>query len=115
MIGIHPDGFAWNLKKDESFQTPEAVLVYSDQGLNGMSQTYHRLYRTRLARGYWRDRERPVLINNWEATFMNFDQEKILDIAKAAGELGVELMVLDDGWFGHRDDDHFFSGRLVSG
>lgn len=104
MIGIHPDGFAWNLKKNEPFQTPEAVLVYSDQGLNGMSQIYHRLYRTRLARGYWRDRERPVLINNWEATFMNFDQEKILDIAKAAGELGVELMVLDDGWFGHRDD-----------
>ena len=105
MIGIHPEGFSWTLKKDETFQTPEAVLVYSGEGLGKMSRTFHRLYRKRLARGYWRDRVRPVVINNWEATFMNFTEEKILKFAETARQLGVEMMVLDDGWFGHRDDD----------
>ena len=104
-MGIHPMAFCWNLKKGETFQTPEAVLVYSDQGLNRMSQTFHRLYRTRLARGYWRDRPRPILINNWEATYMKFDEEKIVSLAAKAHGLGIELFVLDDGWFGHRNDD----------
>ena len=75
MIGINPFGFSWELNPGETFQTPEAVLVYSSQGLNDMSQTLHRLYRRRLARGYWRDRERPILINNWEATYFNFTEE----------------------------------------
>ena len=105
MIGIHPEGFSWTLKKGETFQTPEAVLVYSGEGLGKMSRTFHRLYRKRLARGYWRDRVRPVVINNWEATFMNFTEDKILKFAETARKLGVETMVLDDGWFGHRDDD----------
>ena len=104
-MGIHPDTFSWTLKKGESFQTPEAVLVYSDQGLNGMSQAYHTLYRSRLAKGYWRDKERPILINNWEATYFDFDEEKIVSIVKTAKSLGVELFVLDDGWFGERNDD----------
>ena len=104
LLGIHPEGFSWTLKPGESFQTPEAVMVYSSEGLNGMSQTFHKLYRTRLCRGSWRDKVRPVLINNWEATFMNFTEEKILNIARTAADLGVELMVLDDGWFGKRDD-----------
>ena len=76
MIGIHPEGFSWTLKKGETFQTPEAVLVYSGEGLGKMSRTFHRLYRKRLARGYWRDRVRPVVINNWEATFMNLQKRK---------------------------------------
>ncbi len=105
MAGIHPEGFCWPLKEGEEFQTPEAVLVYSEEGLNGMSQVYHRLYRTRLARGYWRDRERPILVNNWEATYMKFDETAIYAIAKKAKELGIELFVLDDGWFGKRNDD----------
>lgn len=105
MAGIHPEGFCWPLKKGETFQTPEAVMVYSRNGLNAMSQVYHQLYRTRLARGFWRDRPRPILINNWEATYMDFDEEKILSIAQKAKELGIELFVLDDGWFGERDDD----------
>lgn len=105
MIGINPRGFCWNLTPGEVFQTPEAVVVYSAQGLNGMSQNFHELYRTRLARGYWRDRERPVLLNNWEATYMDFDEEKILNIARKACEAGIELFVLDDGWFGKRNDD----------
>ncbi|MFJ5758552.1 alpha-galactosidase [Neobacillus sp. NPDC093182] len=105
MMGINPFQFKWKLNPNETFQTPECVMVYSNEGLNGMSQTYHDLYRTRLARGYWRDRERPILINNWEATYFNFNEEKILSIAKTARDLGIELFVLDDGWFGKRNDD----------
>lgn len=105
MMGINPQGFSWELKKGEDFQTPEVVMVYSDKGLNGMSQAYHRLYRDRLMRGKWRNQARPILINNWEATYFDFDEEKILGIAKKAKEVGVELFVLDDGWFGTRDDD----------
>ncbi len=105
MIGINPFQFSWKLKPNESFQTPEAVLVYSDSGLNEMSQALHDLYRTRLARGVWRDKERPILINNWEATYFDFNEEKILEIARTGSELGMELFVLDDGWFGKRNDD----------
>jgi alpha-galactosidase len=104
-MGINPFDFTWLLEPGESFQTPEVVMVYSDKGLNGMSQTYHQLYRTRLARGVYRDRQRPILINNWEATYFNFNEEKILRLAKTAAELGIELFVLDDGWFGKRDND----------
>lgn len=105
IMGIHPDTFEWPLDEGEVFQTPEAVIVYSDRGLNKMSQTYHKLYRTRLARGLWRDKVRPILINNWEATEMEFNEEKVLSIAKAGKELGMELFVLDDGWFGNRSND----------
>ena len=105
-LGINPHGFEWHLNANEEFQTPEAVMVYSSEGLNKMSQIYHTLYRTRLARGYWRDRVRPILINNWEATKFSFNEEKILDIAKSAADVGIELFVLDDGWFGERNDDY---------
>lgn len=105
MLGIHPDTFEWMMSKGEIFQTPEAVMVYSDKGLNKMSQTYHELYRRRLVRGQWRDKARPVLINNWEATEMDFTEEKIINIAKTGKELGIEMFVLDDGWFGKRDND----------
>ena len=106
MMGINPQGFSWELSKDEEFQTPEVVMVYSDKGLNKMSQTYHRLYRKRLMHGEWRDKARPILLNNWEATYFDFNEEKILTIAKKAKEAGVELFVLDDGWFGARNDDY---------
>lgn len=105
MLGINPLAFTWRLEPDESFQTPEAVMVYSCEGINGMSQTFHQLYRTRLARGPWRDRARPILINNWEATIFDFNEEKILSIARKAKETGIEMFVLDDGWFGGRNDD----------
>ena len=104
-IGIHPDGFEWKLSSGEEFQSPEAVIAYSVNGLNGMSQTFHKLYRTRLARGYWRDRPRPFLINNWEATGVEFTEKMILKIAETGRDLGLELFVLDDGWFGGREDD----------
>lgn len=102
MLGIHPLGFSWCLEPQEQFQTPEAVMVYSCEGLNGMSQIFHRLYRTRLARGEWRDKERPILLNNWEATYFDFTEEKLLKIAAKAKEASVQLFVLDDGWFGNR-------------
>lgn len=104
-MGIHPQNFAWNLYANDTFVTPEAVLVYSEKGLNNMSQTYHDLYGRRLAHGYWRDRPRPILVNNWEGTYFDFTEEKILNIAKAGKEMGMELFVLDDGWFGTRNDD----------
>ena len=106
LMGIHPAGFDWKLSAGTSFQTPEAVMIYTDQGLNRLSQTFHRLYQKRLARGYWRDRERPILINNWEATYFDFTEEKLLQIAGKAKECGVELFVLDDGWFGQRNTEH---------
>ncbi|MBR2591690.1 MAG: alpha-galactosidase, partial [Oscillospiraceae bacterium] len=105
LLGINPEWFSWKLEPGASFQTPEAVTVFSDEGLNGMSQTFHRLYRHRLARGIWRDQPRPILINNWEATYFDISEEKILKIAKKAKECGVELFVLDDGWFGKRRND----------
>ncbi|RTE04434.1 alpha-galactosidase [Paenibacillus whitsoniae] len=104
-MGINPFDFSWLLGPGEQFQTPEAVMVFSSQGLTGMSQTYHELYRTRLCRGEFRDKPRPVLINNWEATYFNFTADKIEQIAQAGRELGIELFVLDDGWFGKRNDD----------
>lgn len=101
-IGIDPFQFSWCLKPNETFQTPEAILAYTSEGLNQLSQTFQKLYTTRLARGYWRDKERLILINNWEATYFDFTEEKLLSIAKKAKELGIELFVLDDGWFGER-------------
>ena len=104
LMGIHPNGFKWTLGKGEAFQAPEMVMVYSEAGLNGMSQAFHKLYRTRLARGTWRDKVRPILINSWEAFYFDFDAPKLLGLADAAADLGMELFVLDDGWFGKRND-----------
>ncbi|MCI9080832.1 MAG: alpha-galactosidase [Lachnospiraceae bacterium] len=114
LVGIHPDAFSWRLEAGESFQTPEAVMVYTDQGLNHMSQTFHRLYQKRLARGKWRDQARPILINNWEATYFDFTEDKLIQIARKAKECGVELFVLDDGWFGARSSDHAGLGDWVA-
>jgi len=104
-LGINPESFTWMLEPGAELALPEAVLAYSNEGLGALSDAYHRLFRERLARGAWRDRERPVLVNNWEATYFDFDEAKLLEIATAARELGIELFVLDDGWFGERDDD----------
>lgn len=104
-MGINPFDFSWLLEPGESFQTPEVVMVYADDGLEEMSRVYHRLYRTRLCRGEFRDKERPILVNNWEATYFNFTTDTLVKIAETASELGIELFVLDDGWFGQRKDD----------
>ncbi len=104
-IGINPEGFAWVLEPGGSLDSPEAILVYSGAGLDEMSQAYHSLFRERMARGTWRDKPRPILLNNWEATYFDFDEPRLLEIAASARDLGIELFVLDDGWFGQRDDD----------
>lgn len=105
LMGINPDRFEWPLEKDQTFETPEVVIAMTDCGLNDLSQTYHKLYNNNLVRGKWKNRPRPILNNNWEATFMDFTEESILKIAKKAKEAGCELFVLDDGWFGERNDD----------
>ena len=104
-LGINPFDFKWLLESGEEFQSPEAVMVYSSEGLTGMSHIYHNLYGKRLCRSKYRDETRPILINNWEATYFDFNDEKIEAIAKDAASLGVELFVLDDGWFGERNSD----------
>ena len=106
MGGIEPEGFRWLLKPGESFQSPEMIYAYSSQGLGGMSRTFHDLYRNHLIRSPYKDQKRPILINNWEATYFDFDEQKLLDIAKEASKLGIEMLVMDDGWFGNRFDDN---------
>ena len=104
--GINPFEFKWQLKPAASFQTPEAMLVYSDAGLNGMSQAFHTAIREHILRGEHKKALRPILVNNWEATYFDFDNEKMDNLAAKAADLGIELLVLDDGWFGKRSDDN---------
>ena len=105
-VGIHPEDFTWKLKEGESFQAPETVLVYSAQGLGQMTRIFHDFYRNHLIRSEYKNQKRPILINNWEATYFDFTTEKLLDIARQASRLGIEMLVMDDGWFGHRSDDN---------
>lgn len=105
VMGIDDSDFGWTLKPGEKFYSPEAVLVYSCEGLGGMSRTFHRLYNNNLVRGPWKNAKRPLLINNWEGTLMDFDDDKLCQIAAWAKRMGLEMLVMDDGWFGKRDDD----------
>ncbi len=105
-IGIHNNNFHWRLNKGDSFITPEAVLLFSESGLGGMSRTFHKFWNNQLVRGAYKLKPRPILLNNWEATTMNFDEEMILKIARKAADAGAELFVLDDGWFGERNHEH---------
>lgn len=104
-VGIHPVSFSYTLHQDESFQSPEALLVYSHQGLNHLSQNFHQLFNQHLIRGAYKNQVRPILVNNWEGTYFDFNEEKLINMASLAKELGIELFVLDDGWFGKRNDD----------
>lgn len=103
--GINPHCFEWVLEQGGSFETPEAVLTFSNRGFNGMSRNMHYFVNEHIVRGHWQKRERPILINSWEAYYFDYDEGKLLQLAKKAKELGMELFVLDDGWFGRRDDD----------
>lgn len=105
-MGIHPDNFCYQLCPGDSFVAPEVVMTYSANGLGQMSRNLHDLYREHLIRSPYRTKERPVLINNWEATYFNFDTEKLLSIAREAKKAGIEMLVMDDGWFGYRNDDN---------
>lgn len=105
-MGIHPDGFKWHLSTGEIFETPEVVMVYSGCGIGNMTRTYHDFYRNHLLRSPYTHKKRPILINNWEATYFDFDEEKLYSIAETASKLGIEMLVMDDGWFGKRNDDN---------
>ena len=104
-MGIHDDQFAWTLQPGEEFETPEVIMTFTDRGLTSMSHCYHRFIRHNVCRGKYQFARRPVLINNWEATYFGFTSEKILEIADEAAKMGIEMLVLDDGWFGKRDSD----------
>eukprot|EP00004_Rigifila_ramosa_P014246 TRINITY_DN3222_c0_g1_i1.p1 TRINITY_DN3222_c0_g1~~TRINITY_DN3222_c0_g1_i1.p1 ORF type:complete len:749 (-),score=204.01 TRINITY_DN3222_c0_g1_i1:39-2177(-) len=104
-IGINPETFQWILAPNETFVTPEAVLSFSGNGLGSLSRMLHRLFNKNLIKGVWKSLRRPVLINSWEAMYFDVTEEKILNLAAAAAPLGIELVVLDDGWFGQRNDD----------
>lgn len=106
VMGINPFDFSWKLEPGEEFITPEVVMVYSKAGIGQMSRTYHRIYRNNLMKSKFKNIERPIVVNNWEATYFNFTEDKIKEIAKQGSELGIEMMVLDDGWFGKRDVDN---------
>lgn len=103
--GFNPEQFSWTLNPGNTFQSPETVMVYSNSGLGGMSRTFHRFYADNLIRGKYKYEKRPLLINCWEGTHFDINEEIILDFAKGAKDLGIELLVLDDGWFGKRDND----------
>lgn len=105
VMGINPIDFTWVVEPGDEFQSPEVVMVYSDEGLGKMSRTYHDLYNNNLIRGEWKNKKRPLLINSWEGSGFDFDQETLVNYAKEAKELGIELLVMDDGWFGHRNRD----------
>ena len=104
-LGINPHCFDWTVRPGERFEAPEAVMTFSERGFNGLSANFHDFVNNNIVRGAWKNVERPVLINNWEACFFKFDREKLLKLAKRAKSIGVELFVLDDGWFGARDSD----------
>lgn len=112
-MGINDEVFSWQLEAGDSFQTPEALISYTDKGLTGMTRDSHNFIRDHICRGEFARKERPILINNWEATYFDFNEEKILDIAKTASQIGIELFVLDDGWFGKRNDDESSLGDWV--
>lgn len=103
--GIHPSNFMKVMKSKESFQSPEALMTYSNKGYNGLSHQMHHFIENHIIRGYWKKRERPILLNSWEAFYFDFNEKKLLNLAKKAKQIGVELFVLDDGWFGERNDD----------
>ncbi|MCP1103020.1 alpha-galactosidase [Aequitasia blattaphilus] len=104
-LGIHPDTFSWRLKEGEVFESPECAMTYSAKGLQDISNGFHSLFRHYLIRGSWKEKVRPIPINNWEATYFDFNEEKLFTLAKTAKEVGMELFVLDDGWFGKRNSE----------
>ena len=103
--GINPQCFSYILKQGDSFEAPEAVMSFSADGLNGLSQNMHSFVREHIVRGEWKKKIRPILLNSWEAAYFDINEEKLLKLAKAGKEVGIELFVMDDGWFGKRDDD----------
>lgn len=105
VTGINPQSFCFVLAEGESFESPEAVMTVSNEGFNGMSRNMHDFVRNCIVRGSWKKKVRPVLLNSWEACYFNINEARLLKLAKAGKEAGIELFVMDDGWFGTRNDD----------
>ena len=103
-MGIHTEDFCWKLLPNETFQTPQTILIYSNKGLNGMSQEFHKLYTERLFSPQWAKKKRPILLNSWEMCYFDVSEKKMLNVIQEAAKLGFELVVLDDGWFGYRNN-----------
>ena len=108
--GIQPEGFCWVLGGGESFEAPEAVMTYSACGFSGQSVNMHRFVGEHIVRGAWKNKPRPVLLNSWEACYFNISEKSLLSLAKAGKELGIELFVMDDGWFGERNTRRRLAG-----
>ena len=106
LMGIHPEKFSFRLGEGEAFDAPQVILSYSDSGFAKLSWQYHKILREHMCRGKYRYTKRPVLLNSWEAAYFDFNKEKLVSLAEQAAELGIEMLVLDDGWFGKRDDDN---------
>ncbi|WP_049150661.1 alpha-galactosidase [Lactobacillus gasseri] len=113
MTGISPATFKWKLAPNQDFSTPEAVLFYSKQGFNGLMKQTHNFVKKHIIDQKWQQRDRPIVINNWEATYFDFNEEKLLKLATQAKQLGIECFVLDDGWFGKRDSDNSSLGNWI--
>ncbi len=113
-MGINPKQFVYEIRPGEAFEGPEVVMAFTEHGFTGLTHLYHDFYRTNLCRSKFVSQvQRPVLINSWEAAFMDFDDVKLIEIAKAAKNMGVDMLVMDDGWFGKRDDDNSGLGDWV--
>lgn len=113
VMGIHPYHFSFRLNTDDEFETPEVIMAFSDEGLGRLSRIYHDAYRSNLIRSKYVKLPRPILVNNWEATYFDFDEEKLYNIAKEAKDIGLDMFVLDDGWFGKRDTDYSGLGDWI--
>ena len=111
-MGINPAGFSYTLENGEELQLPEAVLSYSAEGFHRMSDNFHRLFRQHLCRGVYKDKRRPILVNSWEAFIYDFDTDKLVKLAEDSAKLGIEMLVVDDGWFGERTDDNLQLQKL---
>ena len=112
-MGINPYHFSWTLENGDIFETPEVIMTYSEEGFGKLSRNYHDAYRSNLIRSKYVDQPRPVLVNNWEATYFDFDADKLYHIAEEAKNIGLDMFVLDDGWFGKRDNDFCALGDWV--
>lgn len=111
MTGINPQFFSWQLDSGATFSAPEAVLFYTNAGYNGLMTETHTFVKKHIIAPKWLHQKRPIVINNWEATYFDFDEEKLLKLAHEAKDVGIECFVLDDGWFGQRDNDHSSFGN----
>ncbi|MCR5217072.1 alpha-galactosidase [Treponema sp.] len=111
--GINPATFSYFVEGGQEFEAPEAVMTYSHQGFNAMSQNMHHFVKEHIVRGEWKNKVRPVLLNSWEAAYFDINERKLVNLAKAGKDAGIELFVMDDGWFGQRNDDHRSLGDWI--